>query len=146
MRYSTEVIINAPRQKVVELFDNPENMKKWMHGLQSFEPISGQPGQPGARSKLVFQSGRRRTEMTETIISRNLPHEFAGRYEAGKLSYSVNARFADLGNNKTQYINDNQFNLTGLMKIIGWLMPGAFRKESQKHMEAFKAFVEGERQ
>jgi len=36
MKYIAEVEIDKPVNKVVELFDNPNNMKKWMEGLQSF--------------------------------------------------------------------------------------------------------------
>ena len=96
MKYSNEVIINAPVARVVELFDNPDNLKHWMKGLQTFEPLSGSPGQPGARSKLVFLHGRRRMEMTETILTRNLPHEFTGQYETkGAVSTTKNS-FIDL--------------------------------------------------
>jgi hypothetical protein len=28
------------------------------------------------------------------------------------------------------------------MKLVGLLMPGAFRKQSQQHMQDFKAFAE----
>ncbi len=45
MQYTNEVIINLPVDKVVELFDNPDNMKYWQPGLVSFENISGTPGQ-----------------------------------------------------------------------------------------------------
>ena len=52
MKYQNEIEIDLPVNKVVELFDNPENLKRWMPGLQSFEHISGTPGQPGAKSRL----------------------------------------------------------------------------------------------
>ena len=29
MRYTSEVFIDLPINRVLELFDNPENMKKW---------------------------------------------------------------------------------------------------------------------
>ncbi|MCY1660222.1 SRPBCC family protein [Chryseobacterium sp. SL1] len=45
MKYTSEIEINSPVDRVIELFDNPNNMDKWMKGLQSFEPISGKPGQ-----------------------------------------------------------------------------------------------------
>ncbi len=82
MKYSGEVIINLPRERVIELFDNPGNMPKWQPGLQSFEPLSGEPGQPGAQSKLVYDMNGRRVEMVETIVTRNLPDEFSGTYKA----------------------------------------------------------------
>ena len=75
MKYTSEIEINSPIDKVIELFDNPDNMDKWMKGLQSFEPISGKPGQVGAKSRLKFKMGKREIEMIETITVRNLPDE-----------------------------------------------------------------------
>lgn len=65
MKYRCEVVVNLPRSKFIELFDDPSNMPKWMPGLQTFEPISGTPGQPGAKSRLVFLMGKRTIEMIE---------------------------------------------------------------------------------
>lgn len=45
MKYTTEIEIDKPIDEVVALTDDPDNMDKWMEGLQSFEPISGTPGQ-----------------------------------------------------------------------------------------------------
>lgn len=36
MKYTAEIEINKPIDTVIELFDNPDNMGKWMEGLQSF--------------------------------------------------------------------------------------------------------------
>ena len=33
MKYTTEIEINKPVKKVVELFDNPANLKEWMEGF-----------------------------------------------------------------------------------------------------------------
>ena len=73
--------INLPRDKVVELFDSPDDLFKWQPGLQSFEHISGTPGEPGAKSKLVSLNGKRRIELIQTVTKRNLPDEFNGTYE-----------------------------------------------------------------
>ena len=60
-------MINLPREKVIELFDNPDNMKHWQLGLVSFENISGTPGEVGTKSRLKYKMGKRDVEMVETI-------------------------------------------------------------------------------
>ena len=55
MKYTTEVEINLPRAKVIELFDNPENLNKWQTGLVSFEHTEGEPGKEGAKSQLKYR-------------------------------------------------------------------------------------------
>ena len=37
MKDTTEIEIELPIEKVVALFDNPDNMRKWMKGLARFE-------------------------------------------------------------------------------------------------------------
>jgi len=144
MKYSEEIVINKPVEKVVELFDNPDNLKKWMEGLQSFEPLSGEPGQPGARSRLKFKMGNREIEMIETIITRKLPEEFSGTYEIKGVFNIVKNRFIRLPDNKTKYITEQEFQFKGFMKFIAILMPGIFKKQSRKYLTDFKKFVENE--
>ena len=142
MKYSTEIEIDRPIGKVIELFDNADNLKKWMEGLQSFEHISGTPGQPGAKSRLKFKMGKREMEMIETITTRNLPDEFSGTYEANGAYNIVKNRFIKLSDTRTKYITEHEFQFNGFMKIIAFLMPGAFKKQSMKYMVAFKSFAE----
>ena len=97
MRYETEVFINLPRDRVIELFDSFENLAKWQEGLLSHEHISGEPGQPGAKTKLLYQMGSRRTEMIETILVRDLPDEFSGTYDAKGVHNIVRNCFHDDG-------------------------------------------------
>lgn len=142
MKYTSEIEINSPIDKVIELFDNPDNMDKWMKGLQSFEPISGKPGQVGAKSRLKFKMGKREIEMIETITVRNLPDEFSGTYDAKGVFNIVKNRFISLPDNRTKYISEQEFQFSGFMKIIGFLMPSAFKKQSMKYLNDFKTFVE----
>lgn len=142
MKYTLEIEINKPIDEVVALFDNPENMKQWMEGLQSFETFEGISGKPGAKSKLVFQMGKRRMEMIETILTRNLPEEFSGTYEMNGVLNIIRNKFVKLSDSKTKYITENEFQMSGMMKVFGWLFPGMFKKQSYKYLEAFKKFAE----
>lgn len=145
MKYTTKVDIELSREKVIELFDNADNMEKWMEGLQSFEPISGTPGQPGAKSKLKFKMGKRDMEMTETILVRNFPEEFTCSYEVDGVYNVVRNKFEELSENKTRYTTENDFQFKSFaMKVMGFLMPGAFKKQSTKYLKAFKDFAESQ--
>jgi hypothetical protein len=145
MKYVNEIDIELSIEKVIDLFDNPDNMKQWMPGLQSFEHLSGTPGEVGAKSRLKFQMGKRKVEMIETITKKNLPQEFDGVYEAKGVWNATANKFIPLAPGKTRWIAENEFKLRGFMKIIGFLMPGIFKKQSQKYLEYFKAFAEGQK-
>ena len=126
--YTNEVTIKAPRDKVVELFDSQDNLAKWQPGFISLSHISGEPGQVGAKSALKYKMGKREIEMVETITAKNLPELFSGTYEE----------------NTTKYWTENEFKMRGFMKLMAFLMPGAFKKQSQKYLDLFKDFVEKE--
>lgn len=142
MKYSCTVDISRPIDQVIQLFDNPDNMKYWQPGLISFEHMSGDPGTPGAKSKLLYKMGKREIEMVETIILRNLPDEFSGMYEANGVKNIVKNNFVPIDDSSTRYTTEQEFRFSGFMKLLGWLMPGSFKKQSQKYMEQFKEFAE----
>lgn len=142
IRYTVDIDIDLPRDKVVELMDSPESLPKWLRGLELFEPIAGEPGQVGSTSKFVVKSGSRSIEMVETITKRDLPDEFNCTYDTKGVHNIVNNRFVEKGPNQTQWISENEFQLGGFMKIIGFFFKGAFPKQSLAHMKDFKAFAE----
>jgi uncharacterized protein YndB with AHSA1/START domain len=144
MKYTNEVKINAPLEKVVELFDNPDNIAKWQPGFVSMEHIEGEKGQVGSKYRMKYKMGKREIEMVETILERNLPEVFAGTYEAKGVWNKVINHFKDNGDNTTRYWTENEFKMKGMMKLMAWLMPGAFKKQSQKYLDLFKDFVEQE--
>lgn len=142
MKIMTETTINLPRARVLELFGDPANLKKWQPDLLSFESVSGTPRQPGAKSRLKYKMGSRDVEMIETITVRNLPEEFSATYEAKGVFNIVKNYFTAPTANTTHWVCENEFQMTGFMKLIGWLMPGTFKKESQKYVDQFTAFAE----
>lgn len=144
MKYTLELVIDAPLKEVIKLFDNPDNMKEWQPGLLSFETISGQPGQEGAKAKLKYKIGKREIEMIETITKIDLPHEFFGTYETKGVWNEIKNYFREGVGDTTHWTTENEFRVEGFfMKLMCFLMPGAFKKETMKHMQNFKNFVEG---
>jgi carbon monoxide dehydrogenase subunit G len=144
MKYTCEVEIELPRARVLELFDNVDNMKHWQPGLVSFTHLEGTPGQVGAKSKLVYAMGSRTVEMIETITERNLPSRFCGTYDAGSCVNHMVNNFDDLGS-RTRWTAEAEFIMGSfLMRVMGFLMPGMFKKETQKFMTQFKNFAESQ--
>ena len=143
MKYSLEIEINQPIDKVIALFDNPDYLKHWQPGFKGMEPVSGEPGQPGAKTKLRYLMGKREVEMIQTITARDLPKEFSATFETnGVLNIQKNL-FKSMGPDRTKWISDSEFQFSNFgFKLMGWLMPGAFKKQSKIYLEAFKKFAE----
>lgn len=144
MKYTNEIIINAPREEVIEKFDNPKNLKKWQPGFIAFEVIEGKNGEVGSKHRLTYKAGKRDIELIETVTERNLPDTFSGTYETKNMWNEVKNHFEDTGDGKTRYWTESEFKMSGTMKIFGWFMPGAFKKQSQQYLVKFKNFVESE--
>ena len=145
MKYTCTIDLLVPREKVVMLFDDAANLKRWQSNLRSFERLDGLPGQVGARSKLVYKNGKREMTMTETITVRELPDRFAGTYEMPGAWYAVENRFVVVDATHTRWIADVEFRMDSLMmKLLYMVVPGMFRKQTDKMMKQFKEFAESQ--
>jgi hypothetical protein len=142
MKYTCSIDIDLPRDRVIALFDDADNLLKWQEGLISFEHLDGTPGQVGAKSRLRFKAGRRDILMIETITERNFPDSFAGTYEADGVWNLVTNRFTEAGEGRTHWEMDAEFRGKGIVGILIRLAPWMFRNQSRKMMQSFKDFAE----
>lgn len=142
MKYELEIEIDLPRNRVVELFDDTDNMKSWQPTLQSYRHLSGTPGQVGAKAEHVHKFGKKSITMIETVTSRNLPDEFSGTYEAKGAWNLAENWFEEISPGRTRWRTRNEFRCSGFMRIMAFLMPSGFKKETTKHMKSFKKFAE----
>ncbi len=142
MKYTTEIVVDLPRDEFIRKLDNPENMKHWQRGLVGYEVLSGKPGEEGARMDLKYKMGKREIEMVETIIKSNFPEEFHATYDA-KGVHNIQRNFFKEEDGKTRWISESEFQFSNFgMKLMGFLMPGAFKKQSMKYAQDFKNFAE----
>ncbi|GGN20236.1 hypothetical protein GCM10010109_33930 [Actinoplanes campanulatus] len=153
MKYTVSIEIALPREQVAQLLADPAHLPKWLRGLVLHEPVSGTHGQLGATSRVVMQMGKQRMECTETITRREpadlhgIPSEAVVHFDreiVGEGMWSVSRdRLTETGPQRTLWESENEYRFTGLlMRLVGLVMPGAFRKQSLQHMQDFKNFVE----
>ena len=143
MRYQLELDINAPRERVIGLFLDPDNLAKWQPDLVSFESLSdADPRAVGAKSRQIHRMGKREVEMIETITVHDYPDEFSAAYEADKVWNENANRFVELGDDKTKWIVDSEFKCSGFVGLLAFLMPGMFRKQTLTFVNRFKEFAE----
>ena len=142
MKYTVEIVIDLNIDHVTQLFDSSEDLKKWQSELVSFEHLTGRPGQPGAKSKLVYQMGKQQIEMIETITLRNLPFEFHSSYEANGVFNTIKNRFEYLEFSKTKWTSENEFQFSGMLKLTSFFTKSSFPKQTLKFMQQFKEYAE----
>ena len=143
MKYTIETTINLPVERIIELFDDRENLSEWQKGFVSFEHVSGEAGQVGAKSRLKYDMNGRKIDMIETIIKRNLPDEFSGTYDADGVHNIIVNRFHTQSANITKWEVESEFVFSNMMmKIMGFVVPWLFKKQTKDFMQDFKNFAE----
>lgn len=143
MLYTTEIIVKVPLNVFVQKMDNIDNMKHWQRGLKSTEHISGNPGDLGSKIKLNYIYDKREMEIIETITKSNFPHEFCATYTAKGMNNIQKNYFSETDDGHTKWISINEFTpLSFSMRVMLFLMPRAFKKQSLKYMKDFKNFAE----
>ena len=142
MNYTLDIELDLPRQKVIDLFNSSENLKKWQPDLISFEHISGEPGQAGAKSKMQYNTNNREVELIETVLTNDFPNSFSATYETKGVWNKLDNRFIVIDENRTKWEQTCEFKASGFIKILAFFMPGMFKKQSQKMMIQFKEFAE----
>ena len=80
--------------------------------------------------------------MIEEIITNNLPEEKKVTYTADGIYNIVTNRLVKISESKTKFINEQEFEFKGYMKVIGFFMPSAFKQQSRIYLQDFKEFAE----
>ncbi|WP_433696758.1 SRPBCC family protein [Nocardiopsis sp. CA-288880] len=153
MKYTVSTEIALPRERVAQLLADPVHMSKWLRGLVLHEPLSGVHGQVGTTSRVVMRMGEQEMECTETITRREpadlreIPRgqvvHFDREIVGGGMWSAVRDRLTEVGPETTLWASESEYRFSGvMMRLVGLLMPGTFRKQSQQHMQDFKDFAE----
>ena len=144
MKFTCSIIINQPRERVVELFSNPKYLKHYQDNFIKKELISGASGQTQAVSKLYYKMGKGTMELTETIVNNNLPESFHGHYHHKHMDNTMDSYFDEINENKTKYTTKIDYTaFRGFMaKTMAFLFPFVFRKQVKNWMLNFKKFAE----
>jgi len=141
MKYNHTIVINHSRGRVLELMMATEHMPKWQRGLTVVETLEGEPFTLNAKTRLVFDTGKKSLEMTETLIDMRLPDAYTAVYETDELWHRISYMFSEL-DGKTLWSTENEFVFSGFMRFLGPLMKKAFMKRTEYEMARFKDFVE----
>jgi carbon monoxide dehydrogenase subunit G len=153
MKYTESTEIALPRERVAQLLADPAHLPMWLRGLVLHEPLNGAHGQVGTESRVVLRIGQQEMECTETITRREpadlhrIPRDSVVHFDreivAEGMWSAARERLTEAGPETTLWASENEYRFSGLlMRVVGPLMRGAFRKQSRQHMQDFKAFAE----
>ncbi|OEK00982.1 hypothetical protein BFP97_05415 [Roseivirga sp. 4D4] len=144
MKHNGNIIIEKPAHVVAELFMDPRYLAKYQEGFERKELISGQAGKNGAVSKLYYKHGKRQMELTETIISNNMPESLKAFYHHKHMDNTMICKFIPLTDHSTRYETEVEYTRIDwfLPRFFAILFPNMYKKPAEKWMHNFKDFVE----
>ena len=136
------ITINKPVEKVWELFMDPGNLKNWLTGFVSAEPISGNVGETGSVSKLKFMERGKLIEVKETVMAATPNQQYTFKMEHNAFHAKTDIRLVSLGN-LTEFIQTVEFFPKGfMMKIMMPIVKGAMKKQMANELINLKNFIE----
>ncbi len=136
------ITINKPVEKVWELFMNPDNLKNWLTGFVSAEPISGKAGETGSVSKLKFMERGKLVEVKETVVAATPNQQYSFEMEHNAFHAKTDVRLVSLGN-RTEFIQTVEFFPKGfMMKLMMPIVKGAMKKQMASELINLKNFIE----
>ncbi len=144
MKFQGYIDIQKPRELVVKLFQDPDNLGEWQDGFQKIEHVSGEKGAKGSVSMLYYVMNNRPLELKETIVENNLPDAFEAFYEHKHMDNTMKCSFSELSDSSTRYSYEFEYTRFGgfMPKMMSIFFPGMFKKQGEKWMRQFKEFVE----
>ncbi|MBK8503417.1 MAG: SRPBCC family protein [Saprospiraceae bacterium] len=144
MKHKGSIDIAKPRSEVVKYFADPSYLGEYQDGFIKKDLISGEQGEEGAISKMLYHFGNRDMELMETIITNRLPDSFESSYHHKQMDNTMKCKFIQLDAERTRYEHEFEYTrIDWLMpKLMAILFPGVYRKQAEKWMTQFRDFVE----
>lgn len=136
------VTVNAPVEKVWDIFMNPDYLKHWLSGFVSIEHLSGSIGKQGSTSKMKFMERGKELEVTEKVLFNNPMQQYSFEMQHETLNTLTDVRFVSIGQ-VTEIIQAVQFSPKGIfMKLMMPLMKGTMKKRMSNDLKNLKEFIE----
>jgi hypothetical protein len=143
IQYTTTITINAPLSKSWSAFLNPDTSTLWIRNLDTIVHVSGNPGEIGSVSKLLFSDNERKVEMLETITERENFKVLAFRSELESLM-TIQQRVVFAGNDsQTTIDSENEVVAKGFfMRLALWGAKTSMKEQMDTSFEKFKLLLE----
>jgi len=136
--------IDAPIDRVFTLVDDPEQVKRWMRGLEEtvYPSRRDRRHAVGARFTQRIRQGGRLAEFDGEVTTYEPPHHLGVRIGNERFAFEIDYRLSDLGG-RTQldYVATGS-DPTGLARPAGAFFAWVTRRIAAKQMRRLKAIAE----
>jgi hypothetical protein len=147
MKYKCEVIVNKPKELVVELYRNPQFFKEWQDGF--IDMTLPDKTDKKINYHAIYQykvMGNKIINLEERILNDLLPDSFEATYSTDDMANSMKSTFIKSSPTSTKLIAELEYYyFEGILpKMMSIFMKWSFKKQTQKWLNQFKTFAESE--
>ena len=140
--FEYEIEVDKPLSEVYAAWDNPENLPRWLTGLQRTELISGEPGTVGAKTRQIYLERGRTVEMIETITAIEPGKHSEGTLEVPGMKATMVVDFVDKGESTVIRFRSEFQSRSLMMRLMMPFMKGQIRRRQCGDLERFGEMVE----
>jgi len=137
-----QILIDAPRDAVWAAFDDPENLPRWQQNFRRRSHVSGEPGQPGAATDLVYGERGREVVLRETVTERAAPSFIAAVYDTPASKTLMVNHFESVDDRATRWNAWLNLHFRGFARLTAFFGARAIRERTETDMARFKLMVE----
>ncbi len=135
----TTVTINKPVAEVWAYVNDPDNMTKWLDGLEKYEHVSGEFGQPGAKGLMHYDDNGRKYVMEEEIVAVKENEYIQLKLTSKPLDMIIENHFKAKDKKSTKYVASAEFTRVSLvMKIMMSIFMPAKKSQAQHEAQVAK--------
>ena len=141
----TEIIIDAPVERVAEYAGDPDNATEWYANIKSVQWETEPTLSVGSRIAFVAHFLGKRLAYTYEIVELVPGSRMCMRTSEGPFPMETTYTWADAGHGRTRMTLKNQGEPVGFSKLVAPLMAASMRRANQKDLERLKTILEGGR-
>lgn len=134
--------VERPLKDVYAAFNNPDNLPRWLSGLQRTEPISGRPGEVGSKTRQIYLERGRIVELVETITAHEPMKRLSNELEGPGMLCAIHVEFVDRGDRTLVLARTELRSRSLMMSLMLPFLRSSVRKRQTADLERFKERLE----
>lgn len=138
----TEIVIDAPRERVASYAGDPTNAPKWYVNIQSVDWQTPPPPAVGSRMDFVARFLGRRLAYTYEIVELVPGERLVMRTAQGPFPMETTYTWQVIDPDRTRMTLRNRGEPAGFSRVTAPAMAAAMRRANQKDLAALKRIME----